>query len=119
VEVATASAVFSALSRSRRKSAKRSWYRHAGPLLAGEAGNEQVPSVQLVEHIARVRTPRDGGAHLRGELVEDGGLEQEGAQIRWLGVEHLLGEEAPEVGLGGPRLAPPRPAWHSVSIRDA
>jgi hypothetical protein len=70
--------------------------------LAGETGNEQVPPVQLVEHSGCIRTPRDGGAHLSGEFVEDRGLEQEAAQVRWLRVEHLLSEEAPEVGLGGP-----------------
>ena len=63
----------------------------AGPLpLVVEGDNEEVGSIETLEHHAAVGPSRDGVAQRSGEPVEDGGVQQELADVLGLVLQHLV-----------------------------
>jgi hypothetical protein len=66
---------------------------------AVQRDEEQVGAVQVLEHVLAGGVAGDGLAQRATQPVEDGGLEQEGANLRRLSAEHLFGQVVHDVAV--------------------
>ena len=60
--------------------------------LVVEGDDEQIAALELLQHAPAVVAGGDGIAETPGEVVEDGGAEQEVADLVWLACENFVGE---------------------------